>query len=746
MSVAWLVFARSFRQSWKRFALLAAAISLGVAMVLVFLAAMHGLQARNAHQTWRSQLFAAIQQQQAPIHGIDPLIAATWVPGNLNQWQNQTIWITSLYATGSTSPHVPDIPTPQPGEYYVSPALDKLMHDHPEASLGARFGTRQLGVLPEKLATSPDSLDVIRGMSKTEVESGAIEREGSPLPRIYSLPSAANSTPGIGYVGIMKYVVILGIVILLFPVFLFISIAVQLGSAQREQRYAALRLIGATRAQIRGIIAVESLISGMVGIVLGSGIYAAARLWLTEFRLSDLRFWPADLTVSPYQYLLVTCATLAIAVMASWWGMRQVNASPLSVRLRSRPEKQPRWWRLIPLGVGFGTFATAYLLTKKDSVSNSTAELLIAAVLTIMIGIVLSGTWLTSGIARLAARLTRHAPVLLGAKRIATRPRQTFRAVSGVVVALFAGSFYLTAVSGMSDYTAASVQQNGYSRLHDNTAFISSSTLPDNFAETLHRQKYISAVTPVQQLRYSVSIMPCPVLSTYTARSCPGNNNQLFAAINLDAPATEQPGLGATIPEAIQNAGIDVGDGSQVVYDNSYFVSLTSTSAIDQLRSLVLANSRGLMANTQFVVSGTYAKQAIMPPEIRELSGITYVGIIVTMLIAIGSLLVSTIGGLLERQRSLFTLRLSGMTIKQLRQIVIIEALVPLVLTSVLSAAIGVAVGYMFMNMVSKSLDAVITPLYIWVVAGSLVAATLAIYSLLPILKRLTDLESNRTE
>lgn len=739
MNIGWLLFTKSVKQGWKRLALIAGAVGVGVMILLTFAAALNGLNARDTHNAWRSQLFnPTAPRDQTPIEGVAPLLASTWNIGNLNKWQNETIWTTSVYATGQNSPKLWGVPMPQPGEYYVSPALDVIMRNNPDAKLGERFGTKYAGVLPAAHVTSPDSLDVVRGMTESEANSP----ENYAFSRIYSLPQ--NQKPVSGYGEIATYALFLGIVILLFPVVLFISIAVQLGSAQREQRYAALRLVGATRMQIRNIMAIESLIAALGGIVLGSMAFIPARLWLEQFRFDGMRFWPADLIVEPLQYAIIISLTLIMALVANWWGMRHVETSPLGVVFRSRTQKQPTWLRVLPLLVGVGIFFGAYLLTPKDKASTGIILLLICSVVLIMFGLVLSGSWLTRVFADIAARSARRVQVILGTKRIAAHPKQIFRSVSGVVVALFAGSFYLTAVSDMGTYNLRVVTDNGFSTIDENKALIIASTLPADFETTLRDQPYVTSIAPIQQMGDSISVVPCTILSEYTSRTCPDTQN-VFAAITMDAPPSQPAAYGATPIQAIERAGYDLGE-QGVKLDTNYFVNLTSNDHIEHLRSLVAANTHGLMSDGIYVVSGTYAKKPIITPIISELSSLTYVGIVVTMLIAIGSLTVSTIGGLLERKRSLATLRMSGMTVFQLKIMVIIESLIPLVVTAILSAGLGVWVGYMFMRLVSVSLDAIVSPLYIVVVLGSLAASTLAIYLILPIIEHLTNLESNRTE
>ena len=57
--------------------------------------------------------------------------------------------------------------------------------------------------------------------------------------------------------------------------------------------------------------------------------------------------------------------------------------------------------------------------------------------LLIMIGLVTAGPWLTMTGARIMARRTSHPGALIAARRLADDPRAAFRAVSGLVLALF---------------------------------------------------------------------------------------------------------------------------------------------------------------------------------------------------------------------------------------------------------------------------------------------------------------------
>jgi putative ABC transport system permease protein len=235
--------------------------------------------------------------------------------------------------------------------------------------------------------------------------------------------------------------------------------------------------------------------------------------------------------------------------------------------------------------------------------------------------------------------------------------------VSGVVLALFAGSFYLTAVSGIADYTQKAMNANGYSQLKPDTALVFGAALPADFGVQLAQLDYVKTVqTTAETLKGSV--IPCGSLAQYTKLSCGDTGG--YALVNFEAPVVKQPTL-------VQNTGGESKPG--------YLVAMSSNDHIEQLRSFVAVQTPQALSSVKatYVVSGTYAQKAVLNPLIKEFAGLAYVGMGLTLSIAIISLVVSTIGGLLERKRSFATLRLGGMSVSQMKRTVIIESLIPLI-------------------------------------------------------------------
>ncbi len=93
-------------------------------------------------------------------------------------------------------------------------------------------------------------------------------------------------------------------------------------------------------------------------------------------------------------------------------------------------------WRVLPLLVGIPVFLYPLVHNPDDP---APVPVFLGLVL-IMLGLVLGGSWLTMRAALLLARVAPGAPSLLAARRLADNPRAAFRAVSGLVLAVFVGT------------------------------------------------------------------------------------------------------------------------------------------------------------------------------------------------------------------------------------------------------------------------------------------------------------------
>lgn len=740
MNLSWLFFTRADKGNRIRLALTTLAVTLGVVIILGLISGINGVMARqNIIQNWLG--VTDNEENFKPIDGVAPLKIKGGSFGSAPlKWQDESIFVISLHATGENSPSLPGIKTPAPGEYYVSEAMDKIIKENPESDLGGRFGDKQIGVLQKGAAgvETPDDLAVVRGMDRDEANSG-VTQPAEEVSEMYKSENSHDEYSMFGASGLMMLV--FGGTILVTPIIVFLSVATQLGSAQREKRYSALRLVGATRRQVLNIIAAESLMASLIGVALGVVVHQLILPLIAEFKLGSGGFYVEDLAVSPGQYLTMILMVLGFSLFANWWGMRHVQISPLGVVRTGKISKRPKAWRLILLLPSVLFFAWLSSGWGADLVENNIQDesqagvFMLAgvmAILGVMFGLLLAGPWLTSGLSRLFAWRTKNPTVLLASKRIASQSGRVFRSVSGVVLALFAGSFYLTVVSDIANYEARAVKENGFSRIKNDVVLIFGDDVTSDLTQKIKQKKYVESMTQKVEFAKGEYYFSCGDVQKYTEMNCPeGAKSSDLAALTFENDKkVDLAGEGASA----QNGEY-----------GSAFIKLTSNDELDNLRTdIIKATNFGADIT---VVSGTNAKKPFINPIVSQLTTLTYAGIGLTLFVAILSLIVSTIGGIYERRRSFLTLRLGGMTTKQMQRVVMVESVVPLISVSILACVLGVWIGMVFMDLLATSaLNAHITPTYLVVVAGSLILAILAIRYIVPILGKITDPEKNQTE
>ena len=732
---------KSGRQSFARLGLTTAAVALGIVLVCYFTAGVNGLMGRVNGLAINTAAYQAARgvAEQKPIAGVEPLKVGGTQRGDASKWRGQSIQYYSMYGTAK-SPQFAKLKTPRPGEYYLSKALADAVAEYPEDNILARFGknTKYLGVIPSEYTASPDALMIVRGASAEEVaESDAFTKsQGQPsyFANVYRTDAnGLKSDAKIDPVAVIVFGV--GGTILLFPIVIFVSVATQLGAAQREKRYAALRLIGATKRQVGRVLMLESLLASVVGVIIGLGAFWLLQAPLQDFKMDGMRFNPSDLALTGTQYALIIGLTLGLTMFVNWRRMRRAQISPLGVSRSVEKVKKLRAWRALVPALGIAFFAWLSSKPGRDWLDANKESaipmlLLTTALLLVMFGLILAGGWLTNKLSLLAARWANNGSMLIAGKRTAVHSRMVFRSVSGVVLALFAGSFYLTATSGIEDLNAQAVKDNGFSQLKRGTAIVIGRSLPGDMAEQLQQKSYITSVATIYP-REDGDAIRCQDLAKYTEHACPNNARpDQFALLNFDAPVVKNVSL---INDKVDTNGA-----------KEYLVTLKSDNDIEKLRTLVTAKAN--QYDLTYAVSGTDSKKPHINPTIREFADLAYVGIGVTLFVAVASLIVSTIGGLMERRRSLYTLRLGGMRLAQLKRLVMVESVAPLLTTSILSCGFGVWTGAVFTSTFSTTLKPVLTPTYFAIVGIGLAAAIIGIYLILPMGDKLTRAEANQTE
>ncbi len=140
------------KEAITRLALIAAAVAVGVGLLLTTLACINAFNAQNARYAWLETGYAGAQAPTGSA-AVDPL----WWLLRPDYFHGEGIGRVDLAATGPNSPVPPGIPAlPGPGEFYASPSLAKLLRDTPAAQLAKRYPGTQIGIIGPDALPSPD--------------------------------------------------------------------------------------------------------------------------------------------------------------------------------------------------------------------------------------------------------------------------------------------------------------------------------------------------------------------------------------------------------------------------------------------------------------------------------------------------------------------------------------------------------------------------------------------------------------
>ncbi|MBA3797048.1 MAG: FtsX-like permease family protein [Chloroflexi bacterium] len=241
----------------------------------------------------------------------------------------------------------------------------------------------------------------------------------------------------------MVLLIVLAVVGALAPVAVFVATATRLSAARREQRLAALRLVGATPRQVTGLAVVEALLSTITGALIGVVLFVLLRPVVALVPLDEATWFPEAISPPLVAAVALLVAVPVVGALAAAAALRRIVVTPLGVQRRTTPPP-PGKLRLLPLVV-----SVAVLLGALAFGSSQLSDVLVLAVLGaafagIIGGIALAGPWLTAIVGRALHRAPRGAATLLASRRLTDDPRGSFGSIAGVVMAVFVASAFFT--------------------------------------------------------------------------------------------------------------------------------------------------------------------------------------------------------------------------------------------------------------------------------------------------------------
>ncbi|MET7958947.1 FtsX-like permease family protein [Micromonospora zamorensis] len=704
------------REALTRLLVIAAAVAIGSGLLLTTLA---GVNAVNAQLTRYASMYPTASAGDA-----DPL----WWSTREDYFHGKQIIRIDVAATGPDAPTPVGVPTiPGPGEYYASPALHELLAAHPADELGDRYPGRDLGTVAPAGLTSPDTLLAIVGGTPDGVAG---------LPSAKQLTSVGD-TPALPETTVN---LILGVTAggLLFPVLIFIGTATRLNAARREQRFAALRLVGATPRQISMVAAVEATAAAVAGTAVGFGLFYACRGSMAGIPFTGMPFFPSDMSLGVLDALLVALGVPAGAAVAAQVSLRRVRISPLGVTRRVTP-RAPRVYRLIPalLGVAVLFFAISF----RPPTSDGQAAVFLPGLLLIMAGLVLAGPWLTMVGARVLARYANRPATLIAARRLADNPKAGFRAISGIMLALFVTSVAVgvitTIVANRGPAPVGSTEAGQVSLYLPEDA----PPAPDSLFTELRsingvRSAFAVRENPDWMSASEPGLISCAEIPSAYGRCAEGAT---VAEVATGLIPFRQSASSARVWPA---ASVPLGELHQLPVMSIVVDTDGSAATIERSRTLLETALPAFRVAPN--VPGDFESE--FANTLRGWEQLANVVIVGSLALGGCSLAVSVIGGLTERRRPFSLLRLSGAPVRVLRRVVALESAVPMLVVAAVAVGMGLLAAHLFLRaQMGYTLIAPEPRFYVIVVVG-LAACLGVIASTLPLLERITGPETARSE
>ncbi|MFB8235761.1 FtsX-like permease family protein [Kitasatospora purpeofusca] len=728
------------RQAVARLLTITAATAIGVGLLLSTLAAVNAVGATNDRVLWAN----SGAKSRTETADVDPL---WWRDHGPEFYDGKRLLFIEVAATGPTSPVPPGLTKlPAAGEYYASPALAKLIREKPADQLADRFPGTLAGEIGKAALASPDSLVLVAGQDRTALAA----RPGArPITTIADrLPACQADCPEGGVRG-DAMTLILSVVAgaLLFPVVIFIGTATRLSAATREQRYAAMRLVGATPRQTTLIAAVESTLAAVAGTVLGFAVFLLLRPLVATVPFTGARFFTEDLTLTAVQCAAVLLGVPLAAAAAARLALRRVTVSPLGVSRRTTP-KPPSVWRVAPLLAGLAELA--WFVGRRPETTNGQTAAYLTGFLVVMLGLVVAGPWLTMAVARVVAARTSRPATLIAVRRLADDPRAGFRSVAGLILALFVTTATV-AIIGTIDTNRGALSGDPQTRVAvEHGVMTGESPMTDAVPERVLAD--LRAVPGFRGLAVAhanpdglahdpdvppdwpeASLVTCADLAQapVVGHCAPGASVaavEPFGFLSLTSQAAKEWPTAPITAEAVERLPV-----------MSLYVTTDGTNAAkERVRALL---SRAFPDQHARMVQDWGSAQQQELAGWRQLADVV---LLTTLPIAGCSLAVSVVAGLSDRRRPFAMLRLTGAPLRMLRVVIGLESALPLLVVSAIAIGTGFAAAAMFLK--SQMNYDLVSPgaVYFGLVLAGLASSLGIIASTLPLLKRITGPEAAR--
>ncbi|WP_410578016.1 FtsX-like permease family protein [Amycolatopsis sp. lyj-108] len=723
--------------------LVLSAVGVGLAVAILLVGASAGTVMEN-----RDQRVHAASPRHEPVPGVAPLnYSAT-----KTDFRGQAIALVHLQPTGPASPIPPGVDRlPAPGEVFLSPKLEELVASDTSGLLRPRLPGKPVGIIDAAAVLNPNDLVAYVG---TDELSGGIATYAFGSDPAYEKPFEQ---------GILSLLLV-GLFVLLTPVFIFVGTVSRLGGASRDRRLAALRLAGSSLTQLRRITAAESLVGAVSGLVAGTVLFLLFRGAVADFQVFRFGVYPKDLTPSWPLVALIVLVVPALTVATAWAAQRHTVVEPLGVVRETTPPQRRLWWRLLPIVAGIA------LIAPDLGVAGELGRIaLIGGAVLLMLGIPALLPWLLE---RVVSRIKGGPPSFqLAIRRLRNDSGTPSRVVAGLCVvlagaialqSLLTGQAVLTA--GYEDRTAGRATVHADGPVADR-AVAAVRAVPGAAGFQSMRSMLVGASSAGYALT-SFAVADCATIeAATTATGC--RDGDVFTDTTsiqkgqsmklVDNDKRERPWTVPVTPRPLEVKPSGLAEQLGV----SFLATPAAVAGVDLAAASVTVSLRGTTGDPDFVelvrnsvapysgqVTVTSYNGQRASDEARmfdDARNILFGGALLVLLLAGVSLLVLAQEQVRERRRALGALSATGVPVRVIVRSLLWQNGIPLLLGIVVATATGIALAALGRRLFWDVL-------YVdWSAVGMLIAAAVAMVllvtaSTVPSVRSAVKAENLRTE
>jgi hypothetical protein len=398
----------------------------------------------------------------------------------------------------------------------------------------------------------------------------------------------------------------------------------------------------------------------------------------------------------------------------------------------------------------------------------------------IIVGLFIAGPWLTMAAARAMARWTSRPATLLAAGRLADDPRAAFRAVSGLVLALFITTVAVVAITTQNAKNvtrwASAAEANVLTGQVSASDQAAGSNGPGASQSTAGPGPAAPAAPLVARLSRIPGVQGVLVVRAVPRLTIPGAFHDLGANQGITGsvpagvvscaqlatvPALGHCPAGATVAKFPLDgfsgalfgtdttritwpaANVPAAQLGTLGVDAINVATNGTTPAVEQARTL-LDNAPAYPAvSTPSTISDLVARDNSKNTDYQQLANVV---ILVSLPIAGCTLAAGIAAGLADRKRPFSMLRLAGARLGTLRHVVALEGAVPLLAVAAVAIGTGFAGAAMFASEAQQHPMVAPGAAYYLLTAAGIVVSLGIIAATFPLLARITGPEVARNE